>query len=150
MRSQRGRAPAFRLPGQATGAAFPSREAGLQHPARRETLKARLQRLVEHRVGILEHEAMAGIAVDAATVAVAIERNARTLAALEKLDGEAALCPQCAGEPPARSLSELRDELRRHLERVHEEECAARGFSPDADDDEVPPPTGAARAGPEA
>ncbi len=104
-------------------------------PAAREPLKLRLQRLVEHRIALLEHEAMAGVAVDPDANARAIEVNARTLVTIERLGGEAEPCPRCSGEGPTRSLPQLRDELRGHLQRIRAEGRARDGF-PDDDDDE--------------
>ena len=145
MRSRKGArtgGPVFRLRGEgasagpADAAELSSAAMGLHAPARRETLKARLRRLVAHRIAILEHETMSGVAVDPEANARAIELNARTLATIEKLNGEAELCPQCSDEPPARSLAELRDELRRHLERIADEEHAALGRPPFRGDDD--------------
>jgi hypothetical protein len=123
-------APVLRIAGERAGAGVPAPLAG-EHaapaewrpPPGRETLKARLRRLVAHRIAVLEHETMSGAAVDPEANARAIELNARTLATIEKLDGEAELCPRCYDEPPERSLSELRDELRRRLERMADEEA---------------------------
>lgn len=116
-------APVFRPggPGEsgASGSEQPSATAPL--PARRDSLKTRLKRLVEHRIAVLEHEAMSGIAVDPEANAVAIERNARTLVTIERLGGEAEPCPHCGGGGPTRSLSELRDELHGHLQRIRAE-----------------------------
>jgi hypothetical protein len=121
-------APVLRIAGERAGPPFlPAGDAAAaaewRPPPGRETLKARLRRLVAHRIAILEHETMSGAAVDPEANARAIELNARTLATIEKLDGEAELCPHCRDEPPARSLSELRDELRRRLERMADEEA---------------------------
>ncbi len=137
-------APVFRpVPqGFPEAAALPNgaEAGGFSRPARRpESLKVRLRRLVEHRIAVLEHETMSGLAIDPEANARAIELNARTLATIEKLNGEAEPCPICRDEPPARSLSELRDELRRHLERVQREEWEERGFSPDRPEDEAVP-----------
>jgi hypothetical protein len=120
-------APVLRIAGEGAGLPAPAggetaAPAEWRPPAGRETLKARLRRLVAHRIAILEHETMSGAAIDPEANARAIELNARTLATIEKLDGEAELCPRCHDEPPARSLSELRDELRRHLYRIADEE----------------------------
>ncbi len=132
-------APVFRPIPQAPAEAA-AQPSGAARPARRpESLKVRLRRLVEHRIAVPEHETMSGLAIDPEANARAIELNARTLATIEKLNGEAEPCPICRDEPPARSLSELRDELRRHLERVQREEWEERGFSPDRPEDEAVP-----------
>lgn len=127
MRSRpRGRhdAPAFR-PGGEPGAVR-TKPADGEAPAAtasqlalRDSLKTRLKRLVEHRIAVLEHEAMTGVAIDPEANAVAIERNARTLVTIERLGGsEPEPCPHCGGGKPARSLQELRDSLRAHLVRI--------------------------------
>jgi hypothetical protein len=125
-------APVLELGAQAAGpaaasAAAPPGGEGWRLPAGRETLKARLRRLVAHRIAMLEHESMSGAAIDPEANARAIELNARTLATIEKLNGEAELCPKCRDEPPPRSLNELRDELRRHLTRVMEQRAILPG-----------------------
>ncbi|NNM72274.1 hypothetical protein [Enterovirga aerilata] len=139
-------APVFRPAGQEAGAGpiaaapgEPPAGAGWQPATGRVSLKVRLRRLVEHRIAVLEHETMSGAAIDPEANARAIELNARTLATIEKLDGEADLCPNCRDEPPARSLNELRDELRRHLERIageEDEDDEAEGLPPLGWDDE--------------
>jgi hypothetical protein len=135
-------APVFRplAPGLSEAAVVPNGAptGGAARGQRRpESLKVRLRRLVEHRIAVLEHETMSGLAVDPEANARAIELNARTLATIEKLSGEAEPCPVCRDQPPARSLNELRDELRRHLERVQREQWAKRGFVPDGEEDET-------------
>ena len=122
--------------GHDTSPAFAAGGVALRGAAR-WSLKQRLERLVEHRIAILEHEAMAGLPVDADANARALDLNARTLVTIERLGGEAEPCPTCSQEPPTRSLSELRDELYSHLRRVRAETRASRGVSPD-DDDEQP------------
>jgi hypothetical protein len=128
-------APVFRPLAQGLSKARPCqtehpRAVRCEQPRRPESLKARLRRLVEHRIAVLEHETMSGLAVDPEANARAIELNARTLATIEKLNGEAEPCPVCRDQPPGRSLNELRDELRRHLERIADEEW---------DESELPP-----------
>ena len=127
---KQGAALAFRPGGEADpGFAEP----GLPgwRPASRDSLKRRLTRLVEHRIGLLEQEAMAGIAVDPDANARAIELNARTLVTIERLGGEAEPCPNCSEAGPQRSLSDLRDQLRAHLERIWDEDHAeAAGLAP--------------------
>jgi hypothetical protein len=129
---KQGGVPVFR-PGGETGTALA--EPGLpgRRPASRDSLKARLTRLVEHRIGLLEQEAMAGIAVDPDANARAIELNARTLVTIERLAGEAEPRPNGGEARPQRSLIELRDQLYGHLRRISEEREAA-GLAPKEDD----------------
>lgn len=131
---KQGGAPAF-VPGGESGAAPSEPSLPGWRPASRDSLKRRLTRLVEHRIGLLEHEAMTGIAVDPDANARAIELNARTLVTIERLGGEAEPCPNCSEAGPTRSLRELRDQLYGHLQRIGEEERAAAGLPPD---DETP------------
>ncbi|WP_375460771.1 hypothetical protein [uncultured Enterovirga sp.] len=119
------------------------REAAGWQPAPRASLKQRLRRLVEHRIALLEHEAMAGVAVDIDANARAIDLNARTLVTIEQLGGEPEPCPHCSGGPPTRSLSELRDELYGHLARIQGEERVRRaerrkqrGLPPEPEEEE--------------
>lgn len=109
-------------------------EAGWQ-PGRRESPKLRLKRLVEHRIAILEHEAMTGVAVDPEVNARAIELNARTLVTIERLS-DPEPCPRCSDGRPPRSIAELRDELHAHLHRIRREERERRGVPVDEDEDE--------------
>jgi hypothetical protein len=130
MRSRRPKAsdaPVFRPADEAEPGGTPETGGPTLRPASRESLKRRLTRLVEHRIGLLEHEAMAGIAVDPDANARAIELNARTLVTIERLGGEAEPCPRCSEAGPQRSLSELRDELRAHLVRIWDEEGGPDG-----------------------
>lgn len=141
MRSRARKQGSAALPGAAgEGAAFGA--AGWR-PGSRDSLKARLKRLVEHRIGLLEQEAMAGIAVDPDANARAIELNARTLVTIERL-GEAEPCPTCSAGGPSRSLAELRDELRGHLMRIWDEDEARRpvreGAGGSAETACLPPP----------
>ena len=99
--------------------------------APRESLKRRLARLVEHRIAILEHEAMAGIAVDLDANARAIEINARTLVTIEKLGETAGMC-SCGDDRPARSPTQLRDELFARLQQIWAEEREAAELAPEA------------------
>ena len=87
-----------------------------------DDLAARLRRLLAHRVAMLERELVAAEGVDAEKNARALALNVRTLAVLDGLlarpDGDATTDDD---EGPPRSLAELRDELRRHLERIASE-----------------------------
>lgn len=125
----RGAGPAYAL-SRRREMPFPDGED--RRTAPREPLKLRLQRLVEHRISVLEHEAMAGIAVDADANARAIELNARTLVAIERLGGETGPSPNSSDERPKRSLTELRDELYGHLHRIREERRARARSGEDA------------------
>lgn len=86
-------------------------------------LQVRLELLVAHRIEALEIEAASSRAIDPDANARAIAANARTLALLRRLPPAPKEEVATDDEPP-RSLAALRDELRRHLERIAEEERA--------------------------
>lgn len=82
---------------------------------------AKLERIAASAVSGLETALASGTATDPERAARALAIHVRTLAGLQKLvagrEGEPA-----HDEPPPRTLSELRDELRGHLERLRLEE----------------------------
>lgn len=121
-------APGFRPGGYVDPAFEPPR----WRKGPRDSLKRRLQRLVEHRIGLLELEALAGTAVDPIANARAIELNARTLLTMEKL-GETSEPCSCHDERPPRPLTQLRDELYGHLMRISQE--SREEDEPQPDDD---------------
>ena len=123
--------PAFPLAAGQAGAGEPAAGGAGWRTAARGSLALRLKRLVEHRIALLEHEAMSGVAVDLDANARAIELNARTLVTIERLGGEAEPCPTCSGDRPARPLSQLRDELLAHLDRIRREERERAGRPPE-------------------
>ncbi len=143
-RARRQRGPVFAAAGAAVagrpeaGAGGPEAGATGWRTVPRESLKLRLRRLVEHRIALLEHEAMAGVAVDPDANARAIELNARTLVTIERLGGEPEPCPTCSDGRPTRSLVELRDELFGHLHRIRREERERAGLPPEDHEDNEP------------
>lgn len=97
-----------------------------------DDLASRLRRLLAHRVALLERELVAAEGVDSEKNARALALNVRTLAVLDGLlarpDGDATTDDD---EGPPRSLAELRDELRRHLERIADERDGELRGEPD-------------------
>jgi hypothetical protein len=86
-------------------------------------LAARMARLIARTMGALERKVGAGQAGDPEKAARALALHARMLSELRKLESGKEEGPGGDDdEPPPRSLGELRDELRGHLERIREEE----------------------------
>jgi hypothetical protein len=81
-----------------------------------------LERVASRSIFALERELASGEAVDPERAARALATQVRTLGSLQKLHDEHVEEPQSDDEPPPRTLAELRDELRRHLERISEED----------------------------
>jgi hypothetical protein len=104
---------------RAGAAAAPRSSAG---PADLAGHLARLERLTSQSIAALEVALGEGRAADPERGARALATHVRTLASLAKLQAGLEGEPTRDDEPPARSLSELRDDLRRHLERIQDEE----------------------------
>ncbi|WP_246736121.1 hypothetical protein [Enterovirga aerilata] len=83
---------------------------------------ARLNRISARTIAGLDAELSAGETKDPERTARALATHVRTLGSLKKLQAERSQEPEADDEPPPRTLAELRDELRRHLERICEEE----------------------------
>ncbi len=79
---------------------------------------ATLERVASRSIFALESALASGEAADPERAARALATHVRTLGGLQKLQATGVEEPQTDDEPPPRSLGELRDELRRHLERI--------------------------------
>ena len=86
------------------------------------TQVATLERVASRTIFALERAMASGEAADPERAARALATHVGTLGRLQKLQAASAEEHQSDDEPPPRSLGELRDELRRHLERVWVEE----------------------------
>lgn len=100
--------------------------APLPPPDEDASLRERLERLLAHRIGALEAAASSRRPAAAEANARALAVNTRTLALLRRLPAEVDENGAADDEPPPRTLAELRDELRRHLERIAGEERSRR------------------------
>ena len=83
---------------------------------------ATLERVASRSIFALERSLASGEAPDPERAARALSTHVRTLGSLHKLRHERVEELEPDDEPPPRSLAELRDELRRHLERISEED----------------------------
>jgi hypothetical protein len=83
---------------------------------------ASLERVASRSIFGLERSLARGEASDPERSARALATNVRTYAEIQKLKAARPKEPETHDGPPPRTLAELRDELRRHLERVQEEE----------------------------
>jgi hypothetical protein len=83
---------------------------------------ATLERATSRSVLALDRALAAGKAADPERAARALASHVRTLGSIQKLQAACAEEPERDDETPPRTLAELRDELRRHLERISEED----------------------------
>ena len=90
-------------------------------PAVLSTQLATLPRLTGDALAVLQGMLMGSEAVDPERTLRALATYVRVLASLQKLQAMSAEEPEPDDEPPPRTLSELRDELRNHLERIRRE-----------------------------
>jgi hypothetical protein len=88
---------------------------------------AQLRRISARTVAELEAELSTREAADPERTARALATHVRLIGHLQKLQAEKAEEPEPHDEPRPRTLAELRDELRRHLERIRVEQ-RARGL----------------------
>jgi hypothetical protein len=100
--------------------ASPTPEPNEREGANQDPL-ALLDRISARAIASLDADLSAGRSPDPERAARAVSIHVRTQQSLKKLQDARAEEPQVDDEPPPRSLSELRDELRRHLERIRSE-----------------------------
>ena len=85
-----------------------------------------IARLTPQHVAAVDRALASGNAANLERHARALATHVRTLASMQKLQAGRAEEPEPDDEPPPRSLNELRDELRRHLERIRVEQRERR------------------------
>jgi hypothetical protein len=119
-----------RLEGRRAAAAGAVLEAARSEPS--DPL-ASIARLTPQHVAAVDRALASGNAADLERHARALATHVRTLASMQKMQAARPEEPEPDDEPPPRSLAELRDELRRHLERVQAEEWSDRELCGDPD-----------------